>query len=124
MRVGNFPEHILAEVSDLSNNVPLMYVEDLKQQLDAKADIFVLDVREPHEYNICNIGGHLIPLNDLPKRIGELDPNKTTVVHCRSGGRSAKAVEFLRAQGFKDVRNLAGGILAWAEKIDPRLQKY
>ncbi len=101
-----------------------MHVEDLKQQLDAKADIFVLDVREPHEYQICNINGHLIPLNDLPKRIGELDPNKTTVVHCRSGVRSAKAVDFLRSQGFKDVRNLAGGILAWAEKIDPKMQKY
>ena len=106
------------------SNVPLMHVEDLKKKLDAKEDVFVLDVREPHEYKICNISGHLIPLNDLPKRIGELDKNRETVVHCRSGSRSAKAVEFLQANGFKNVKNLAGGILAWAEKIDPKMQKY
>ena len=106
------------------SQIPLIHVEDLKQRLDAKDDLFVLDVREPHEYQICNIGGHLIPLNDLPQRISELDPSKETVVHCRSGMRSAKAVEFLQANGFKNVKNLAGGILAWAEKIDPTLQKY
>lgn len=106
------------------SQIPLIHVEDLKQRLDAKEDLFVLDVREPHEYQICNIGGHLIPLNDLPRRISELDPSKETVVHCRSGMRSAKAVEFLQANGFKNVKNLAGGILAWAEKIDPKLQKY
>ena len=106
------------------SNVPLMHVEDLKKKLDAKEDVFVLDVREPHEYKICNISGHLIPLNDLPKRIGELDKNRETVVHCRSGSRSAKAVEFLQANGFQNVKNLAGGILAWAEKIDPKMQKY
>lgn len=102
----------------------MIHVEDLKQRLDAKHDVVVLDVREPHEYQICNIGGHLIPLNDLPRRLAELDPKKETVVHCRSGARSAKAVEFLQAQGFKNVKNLAGGILAWAEKIDPKMKKY
>ncbi len=106
------------------SNVPLMHVEDLKKRLDAKDDLFVLDVREPHEYKICNIGGHLIPLNDLPKRMSELDQTREIVVHCRTGGRSAKAVEFLQANGFKNVKNLAGGILAWAEKIDPKMQKY
>ncbi len=105
-------------------NVPQMHVEDLKKKMDAKEDIFVLDVREPHEYQICNIGGHLIPMNDLPKRLGELDKNRETVVHCRSGGRSTKVVEYLQAQGFTNVKNLAGGILAWAEKIDPKMQKY
>lgn len=102
----------------------MIHVEDLKQRLDAKDDVVVLDVREAHEYQICNIGGHLIPLNDLPKRVSELDPHKETVVHCRSGARSAKAVEFLQTQGFKNVKNLAGGILAWAEKIDPKMKKY
>lgn len=92
--------------------------------MDAGEKIFVLDVREPHEYQICNIGGHLIPLNDLPRRLGELEKDREIVVHCRSGVRSAKAAEFLRANGFKDVKNLAGGILAWAEKIDPKMQKY
>jgi rhodanese-related sulfurtransferase len=105
-------------------SVPLIHVEDLKQRLDNKEDVFILDVREPHEYQICNIGGHMIPLNDLPKRVGELDPARETVVHCRSGMRSAKAVEFLQQSGFKDVKNLAGGILAWAEKIDPKMTKY
>ena len=105
-------------------SVPLMHVEELKQRLDKKEDIFILDVREAHEYQICNIGGHMIPLNDLPKRVGELDPSRETVVHCRSGVRSAKAVEFLQQSGFKNVKNLAGGILAWADKIDPTMKKY
>jgi sulfur-carrier protein adenylyltransferase/sulfurtransferase len=105
-------------------SVPLMHVEDLKQRLDKKEDVFILDVRDPHEYQICNIGGHMIPLNDLPTRLGELDPAQEMVVHCRSGVRSAKAVEFLQQAGFKDVKSLAGGILAWAEKIDPTMKKY
>ncbi len=105
-------------------NVPLMHVEDLKKRMDANKAPFILDVREPHEYAICNLGGTLIPLNDLPRRVGELDPRRETVVHCRSGARSAKAVEFLRANGFQDVKNLAGGILAWAQKIDPKMPQY
>jgi sulfur-carrier protein adenylyltransferase/sulfurtransferase len=108
----------------VSNEIPLMHVEELKQRMDNKEEIFILDVREPHEYQLCNIGGHLIPLNDLPKRIGELDKNKEMVVHCRSGVRSGKAVEFLRQQGFTKAKNLAGGILAWAEKIDKGMAKY
>jgi sulfur-carrier protein adenylyltransferase/sulfurtransferase len=104
--------------------VPEITVEELKQQLDAKQDVFVLDVREPHEYTICNISGHLIPLGDLPKRVQELDPNKETVVHCRSGGRSAKAVQFLQQAGFTKAKNLQGGILAWADRIDPKMPKY
>jgi len=84
----------------------------------------VLDVREPHEYQICNIGGHLIPLNDLPKRVSELDSSREIVVHCKMGGRSAKAVAFLQQAGFKKVHNLAGGINAWAERVDPTVPKY
>jgi len=99
-------------------------VEELKRRLDAGEDIFVLDVREPHEYDICNIGGHLIPLGDLPKRISELDSSKEIVAQCRSGARSAKAVAFLKQSGFKKVHNLAGGILAWADRIDPTMPKY
>ena len=104
------------------SDVPQIHAEDLKQRLDAQDDVFVLDVREPHEYQAGNIGGHLIPLNDLPGRLGELDPDRETVVYCRSGVRSTRAVEFLRAQGFSNVKNLTGGILAWAEKVDPRLK--
>lgn len=98
--------------------------EELKRRLDAGEDIFVLDVREPHEYQICNLGGYLIPLNDLPKRVGELDTNREIVVHCKMGGRSAKAADFLRQCGFGKVHNLTGGINAWAERIDPKVPKY
>jgi sulfur-carrier protein adenylyltransferase/sulfurtransferase len=101
-----------------------MTVEELKQRIDAGDDLFVLDVREPNEYQICNLGGHLIPLNDLPKRVGELDASKEIVVHCKMGGRSAKAVDYLKQQGFSNVHNLAGGINAWAERIDPKVPKY
>jgi adenylyltransferase/sulfurtransferase len=101
-----------------------MTVEELKQRMDAGDDLFVLDVREPSEYQICNLGGHLIPLNDLPKRVGELDASKEIVVHCKMGGRSAKAVDYLKQQGFNNVHNLAGGINAWAERIDPKVPKY
>ncbi|HWS97558.1 MAG TPA: molybdopterin-synthase adenylyltransferase MoeB [Candidatus Methylomirabilis sp.] len=99
-------------------------VEELKQRLDRGDNLFVLDVREPHEYQICNLGGHLIPLNDLPKRVSELDPSKEIVVHCKMGGRSAKAADFLRQSGFTKVHNLAGGITAWAERVDPKVPKY
>ncbi|HEX7958622.1 MAG TPA: molybdopterin-synthase adenylyltransferase MoeB [Terriglobales bacterium] len=107
-----------------SSAIPEIQPEELKRQLDAKEDVFVLDVREPHEYQICNLGGYLIPLGDLPKRVNELDSSREIVAHCRSGVRSAKAVDFLRQAGFKKVRNLAGGILAWADKVDPTMPKY
>src|SRR5207244_2730288 len=108
----------------MPNALPEMSVEELKKKLDAKEDIFVLDVREPNEYQICNIGGHLIPLGDLQKRVHELDSSREIVAHCRSGVRSAKAVDFLRQTGFRKVRNLAGGILAWADRVDPKMPKY
>ena len=101
-----------------------MTPEDLKRRLDAGEDLFVLDVREPHEYQISNLGGYLIPLNDLPKRMNELDSSREIVVHCKMGGRSAKAVDFLRQSGFHKVYNLAGGINAWAERVDPKMPKY
>src|SRR5271156_4953897 len=99
-------------------------VEDLKKKLDNKEDIFILDVREPHEYQICNLNGYLIPLGDLPKRVAELDSSREIVAHCKMGGRSAKAVAFLQQSGFTKVHNLTGGITAWAERIDPKMPKY
>src|SRR5271156_603862 len=95
---------IRGEEKSVSNGVPEIQVEDLKRRLDAKDDVFVLEVREPHEYQICNLGGHLIPLNDLPKRVHELDSSREIVVHCKMGGRSAKAVAFLQQSGFSKVR--------------------
>jgi len=110
--------------SSTSIGVPEIQPEELKRRLDAHEDILVLDVREPHEYQICNIHGHLIPLGDLPTRVHELDSSREIVVYCKSGARSAKAVGFLRKSGFKHATNLTGGILAWADRIDPSLPKY
>jgi len=107
-----------------ANDIPSISVEDLKKKLDAKDDIFILDVREPHEYQICHLNGYLIPVGDLPKRVNELDSSREIIAHCKMGGRSAKAVNFLRRSGFKKVYNLTGGITAWAEKIDPKMPKY
>ncbi len=112
------------EEKPLTAGIPEIQVEELKRRLDAGEDLFVLDVREPHEYQICNIGGHLIPLNDLPKRVSELDTSKEIVAHCKMGGRSAKAVAFLQQAGFKKIHNLSGGILAWADRIDRTMPKY
>jgi molybdopterin/thiamine biosynthesis adenylyltransferase/rhodanese-related sulfurtransferase/molybdopterin converting factor small subunit len=102
----------------------IISVNELKEKLDAHEDIFILDVREPHEYEISNLNGYLIPLNDLPERINELDSSREMVVHCKMGKRSAQAVEFLKSSGFKKVKNLVGGINAWAEKIDRSIPIY
>jgi sulfur-carrier protein adenylyltransferase/sulfurtransferase len=115
---------IRGEEKPMESGISEIQVEELKRRLDAGDDLFVLDVREPHEYQICNIGGHLIPLGDLPKRVSELDSSREIVAHCRSGVRSAKAVTFLQQAGFKKVHNLAGGILAWADRVDPKMPKY
>ncbi len=113
-----------SEEKPVAAGIPEIQVEELKRRLDGGEDVFVLDVREPHEYQICNIGGYLIPLGDLPKRVHELDSSREIVAHCRSGVRSAKAVDFLRQAGFRKVHNLAGGILAWADRVDPKMPKY
>jgi adenylyltransferase/sulfurtransferase len=115
---------IRGQEAPVEDVVPAISVEELKKKLDAKSDIFILDVREPHEYQICNLNGYLVPLNDLPKRVSELDSSREIVAHCKMGGRSAKAVQFLRQAGFKKVYNLTGGITAWAEKVDPGMPKY
>jgi adenylyltransferase/sulfurtransferase len=105
-------------------NVPEISPRDLKTRLDHGDDLFILDVREPHEYQICNLGGHLIPLGDLSRRVNELDSSREIVAHCRSGKRSAEAVEFLRKAGFRKVLNLKGGILAWSDDVDSSVPKY
>ncbi len=115
---------IRGEEKPVETGVPAISVEELKQRMDRGDDLFILDVREPHEYQICNLGGHLIPLGELPKRLNELDSSREIVAHCKAGGRSAKAVEFLRQAGFQKVTNLTGGVLAWADKIDPKMPKY
>jgi adenylyltransferase/sulfurtransferase len=106
------------------NGIAQMQPTELKRRLDAGHDLYVLDVREPYEFAIAQIGGHLLPLNDLPQRVGELDANREIVVHCKAGGRSQRAAEFLAQNGFKHIHNLAGGITAWSEKVDPLVPKY
>ena len=105
-------------------NVPEVTPRELKARLDRGDDLFILDVREPHEYQICNLQGHLIPLGELSRRVHELDSSKEIVAHCRSGKRSADAVEFLQKAGFRKIWNLKGGILAWSDEVDPSVPKY
>jgi sulfur-carrier protein adenylyltransferase/sulfurtransferase len=111
-----------------NNGIPQITVQELKQRLDnrvgAGENLMILDVREPFEYQIANIGGTLIPQNEVPQRLGEIDRNSEIVVQCRSGGRSQRIAEFLAARGYPNVKNLAGGILAWADQIDPKITKY
>ncbi|MDX1530443.1 MAG: molybdopterin-synthase adenylyltransferase MoeB [Rhodothermales bacterium] len=106
--------------------VPEVTVEELKDRIDRGEAPFLLDVRKPSEYAIANLGGTLIPVDELPDRLDELEAHRDEhfVVHCRSGARSAKAVKLLREAGFRDPVNLKGGILAWSDAIDPSLPKY
>ncbi len=116
--VPNQPQQEMAVEGDIEPT-------EVKAKID-RGDRFVLiDVREPHEYQICNIPqAKLIPLGDLPKRVNELNSADEIVAHCKSGMRSAKAVDFLKQAGFKKVRNMKGGILAWSDKVDPSVPKY
>jgi sulfur-carrier protein adenylyltransferase/sulfurtransferase len=105
--------------------IPEITPIELKQMMDEGRDFRLVDVREPHEFDICRIPGSLlIPLGDVPARMNELDSAQEIVVHCRSGARSARAVEFLRQAGFSRIHNLKGGILAWSDQVDPSVPKY
>ncbi|MEK6756266.1 MAG: molybdopterin-synthase adenylyltransferase MoeB [Bacteroidota bacterium] len=111
-----------AEMGD--STVPQISAGELKARMDRGEDVFILDVREPHEYGLVNMHGYLIPLGDLPRRVNELDSSRDIVVHCHIGSRSASAVKFLREMGFTKAVNLAGGIDRWAAEIDPALVRY
>jgi adenylyltransferase/sulfurtransferase len=108
----------------VAGDVPEMSVTELKQRIDAGKSPRILDVREPNEHAFCNLGGDVIPIRELPGRIGELRVNDDLVVYCRTGVRSAASVRFLREQGFRRVWNLRGGIVAWAQEVDPTLPTY
>ncbi len=100
-------------------------VSELKALLDNKADFQLVDVREPHEYEICNLGGQLIPLSQIPDSADHIERGKQVVIHCRSGARSGQAVRWLEQNlGLTNLYNLKGGILAWADQIDPAMPKY
>ncbi|MDR3492215.1 MAG: rhodanese-like domain-containing protein [Gammaproteobacteria bacterium] len=105
-------------------NLHEVSVQELQAMKESGADIFILDVRDQWEFDKCNLGGHLIPIKELPERLNELDPNKHIIVHCQMGGRSSRAAMFLMERGFKNVSNLHGGIKAWATEIDPNMEQY
>ena len=99
---------------------------ELKARMDAGDDIQLIDVRQPDEYAFARIdGAKLIPLGEVIARIGEIDANRETVIHCKMGGRSARAIEALQQSGFTgNLKNLVGGITAWSNDVDPRVPKY
>jgi sulfur-carrier protein adenylyltransferase/sulfurtransferase len=103
--------------------IPEITAPELRARLDLGDEVFILDVRETHEYRICNLNGHLIPLGELTSRVHELDTSREIVAHCRTGKRSADAVRFLLQAGFRKIWNLKGGILAWSE-MDPTVPRY
>jgi len=113
-----------AQVDSYTSEGDLDPVE-LNQWIGERRPMYLLDVREPQEYQLCRIpGAHLIPLGQLPSRLSEIDHNDLVVAYCRSGVRSGKATQLLKKSGFKKVKNLAGGILAWSDKVDPSVPKY
>jgi molybdopterin/thiamine biosynthesis adenylyltransferase/rhodanese-related sulfurtransferase len=112
------------EAPAMTDGISEITATELKARQDRGEKVFILDVREPHEYQICNLNGKLIPLGELPRRVNELDSSVEMVVHCRSGKRSADAIHFLQTAGFKKLWNLKGGVLAWADEVDPRMPKY
>ncbi|HUR33669.1 MAG TPA: molybdopterin-synthase adenylyltransferase MoeB [Vicinamibacterales bacterium] len=106
-------------------NTTVITAVELKQRLDRGDKLTIVDVREPNEFQINRIpGGQLIPLGEIPRRYAELDMDDEIVVLCKMGGRSAKAADYLRSVGFKQVLNLKGGILDWVDKVDPSQPKY
>jgi len=105
--------------------VPEITPTELKKMMDEHRPFVLIDVREPHEYEICRIpGSTLIPLGEIAQRMNELNSADEIVVHCRSGMRSAKAVQILMQAGFRKIHNLKGGILAWSDEVDPSVPKY
>jgi len=117
------PPTELDEQEDMTDND--ITPTQLKTMMNADPDLYLLDVREPHEISICSIGGtHKIPLGELSERYLEVPTDKQVIVHCKLGGRSAQAVEFLLSKGYANSKNLAGGIIRWIDDVDHSLQKY
>ena len=111
----------------MQHDIPEITAVELKSRLDRGDALTIIDVREPHEWDIASLGHYgarLIPLGELPRRIREVDASRDVVVHCKAGGRSARALHQLREAGVKRVWNLHGGILAWAADVDPALPRY
>ena len=99
-------------------------VQELKSMMDTHEDFQLIDVREEHEFEICQIGGLLLPMGEVSDHLDKIRKDTKVVVHCRSGKRSATVIHMLEESGFKNLYNLKGGILAWAQEIDPSLSTY
>lgn len=100
-------------------------VAELKQMMDDKVDFQLIDVREPHEFEIANLKGELIPMNEVPEHLDKISKDKPVIIHCRSGARSGRICQYLESEhGYTNLYNLKGGILAWADQIDPSMPKY
>ena len=112
------------EAPPMTDGIPEITPRDLKVRQDRGEELFILDVREVHEYQICNLKGKLIPLGELARRVNELDSSREMVVHCRTGKRSADAIRFLQKAGFTKLWHLKGGVLAWSDEVDPSMPKY
>jgi rhodanese-related sulfurtransferase len=109
----------------MTNDIKAITVHELKKMMDEKNDFQLIDCREPHEYEFCNIGGDLIPMGHIVKNIEKISRDKTVIVHCHVGGRSARIVSVLQSKyGFTNLFNLDGGIRAWSEEIDPSIPQY
>ena len=119
---GYVPES--AEEKQVKNGIPQWTAAELKQRLDDGEEIFLLDVREPFEYQIAQIGGKLIPRGEVAARLHEIPREREIVVQCKSGVRSQSTAEFLSQSGYPRVANLAGGILAWSQEVDSSVPKY
>lgn len=107
-------------------SIPEIDVKEANNKLNGEHPPFLLDVRETYEHEFTNIKGHLIPLGELPDRVSEIASHKDeeVIVYCRSGARSAEACKLLMENGFTNVKNLSGGILAWSQEIDPSIPQY
>jgi len=117
------PQHPPKQESNVTEGE--IEVTEVKEKLDRGDNFVLIDVREPHEYQICSIpGAKLVPLGEIGKRLDEFDKAADIVIHCKSGMRSARACGILKAAGFQHVRNMKGGILAWSDRVDPSVPKY
>ena len=108
----------------MTNGIPQITAKELQRRIDADEQVYILDVREPWEHKVAQIGGKLIPMNEIPQRLSEIDREREIIVQCHHGIRSQRVAEFLQQSAFPRVVNLVGGIDAWSREVDPSVPKY
>ncbi|MDZ7648004.1 MAG: ThiF family adenylyltransferase [Cytophagales bacterium] len=121
----NYDEFCNVSATKSTQPMKEVTVQELKAMMDSKADFQLIDVREPHEFDICNLDGELIPQGEIPNSVDRVSKDKKVIIQCRSGARSGNMVQWLeKNHGFTNLYNLKGGILAWAKEIDPSMPTY